>query len=171
VEAFSQFFLGYYNEEKKYRDSFVMSVRRNLSSVSGFWFDSVTSIPWSYMDMHFYLVRSTSLHLVGWATSKDFPVFPFLICVPSSFALLPTSRRFMFISSHIPTLLYLFTHNSIPAFASRYIHVRFTNLSCQACINEGGATVTNSNARIIRIVKILRILRIAKILKLVKFVT
>ncbi len=29
-----------------------------LFSVFGFWFDSVTSIPWSYMDLHLYMVRT-----------------------------------------------------------------------------------------------------------------
>ena len=58
VEAFTQFFLGYYNHDMTYQDDLLVSVRRNLSSVTGFWFDAVTSIPWSYMDMHFYLVRA-----------------------------------------------------------------------------------------------------------------
>jgi hypothetical protein len=56
VEAFTQFFLGYYTHDMTYQDDFVTSVKRNLLSVTGFWFDCVTSIPWSYMDMHFYLV-------------------------------------------------------------------------------------------------------------------
>uniref|UniRef100_A0A7S0MT42 Ion transport domain-containing protein n=1 Tax=Cryptomonas curvata TaxID=233186 RepID=A0A7S0MT42_9CRYP len=38
-----------------YRDDFIISLKRNLSSITGFWFDCVTSIPWSYMDLHFYL--------------------------------------------------------------------------------------------------------------------
>jgi hypothetical protein len=56
VEAFTQFFLGYYEEDMTYCDDFIVLLKRNLSSVAGFWFDSVTSIPWSYMDLHFYLV-------------------------------------------------------------------------------------------------------------------
>ena len=58
MEAFSQFFLGYFNADMTYQDDLRVSVLRNLSSVSGFWFDCVTSIPWSYLDMHFYLVLS-----------------------------------------------------------------------------------------------------------------
>ncbi len=61
VEAFTQFFLGYYEEDMTYQDDFVVSLKRNLSSISGFWFDCVTSIPWSYMDLHFYLVLSCTL--------------------------------------------------------------------------------------------------------------
>ena len=56
VEAFIQFFLGYYAHDMTYQDDLVVSVKRNLSSLSGFWFDCVTSIPWSYMDLYFYLV-------------------------------------------------------------------------------------------------------------------
>ncbi len=37
-----------------------MSFKRNLSSLRGFWFDCATSIPFSYMDLHLYLVRGSS---------------------------------------------------------------------------------------------------------------
>ncbi len=57
VEAFVQFFLGRYSEDLTYEDDLLVSLQRNLTSVSGFWFDCVTSIPWSYMDLHLYLVR------------------------------------------------------------------------------------------------------------------
>jgi hypothetical protein len=57
VEAFTQFFLGYFEEDMTYQDDFLVSLRKNLSSISGFWFDCVTSIPWSYIDLNFYLVR------------------------------------------------------------------------------------------------------------------
>ena len=33
-------------------------LRRNVTSVSGFWFDCITSIPWSYLDYAAYLVRT-----------------------------------------------------------------------------------------------------------------
>jgi hypothetical protein len=56
LEAFSQFFIGHYKIDMTYEDNLVVCITRNLSSFSGFWFDCVTSIPWSYMDMHFYLV-------------------------------------------------------------------------------------------------------------------
>jgi hypothetical protein len=56
VEAFVQFFLGSYSQDLTYQDNLLMSLKRNLSSVRGFWFDCVTSIPWSYMDLHVYLV-------------------------------------------------------------------------------------------------------------------
>ena len=59
VEAFTQFFLGYYTQDMSYKDDLSGSIRRNLSSISGFWFDCITSIPWSFMDLHFYLVRAS----------------------------------------------------------------------------------------------------------------
>jgi len=55
VEAFTQFFLGYYEEDMTYQDDLIVLLKRNLSSLTGFWFDCVTSIPWSYIDLHFYL--------------------------------------------------------------------------------------------------------------------
>ena len=56
VEAFSQFFIGSYNTDMSYEDDFSCIARRNLLSVSGFWFDCVTSIPWAYLDLSLYLV-------------------------------------------------------------------------------------------------------------------
>jgi hypothetical protein len=56
VEAFAQFFLGYYAEDRTYKDDFCELLIKNISSISGFWFDCVTSIPWSYMDLHYFLV-------------------------------------------------------------------------------------------------------------------
>ena len=61
VEVFTQFFLGYYTQDMTYKDDLSGSIRRNLSSISGFWFDCITSIPWSFMDLHFYLVVLASL--------------------------------------------------------------------------------------------------------------
>ena len=37
VDAFSQFFLGYYNEDMTYQDDLLVSVRHNLLSITGFW--------------------------------------------------------------------------------------------------------------------------------------
>jgi hypothetical protein len=34
-------------------------VTRYLTTASGFWFDCITSVPWSYMDLVVYRVRST----------------------------------------------------------------------------------------------------------------
>ena len=62
VEAFTQFFLGYYTQDMTYKDDLSGTIRRNLSSISGFWFDCITSIPWSFMDLHFYLVALASLN-------------------------------------------------------------------------------------------------------------
>ncbi len=74
MEAFVQFFLGRYAVNLTYEDDLGASLRRNLTSISGFWFDCVTSIPWSYMDLHQYLVRplwlqralSAALSLYPW---------------------------------------------------------------------------------------------------------
>ncbi len=57
VEAFVQFFLGRYSEDQTYEDDISLSFKRNLSSLRGFWFDCATSIPFSYMDLHLYLVQ------------------------------------------------------------------------------------------------------------------
>jgi hypothetical protein len=56
VEAFTQFFIGAFDTDMTYIDDLRRIVRRNLLSLSGFWFDCVTSIPWSYVDVSFYLV-------------------------------------------------------------------------------------------------------------------
>ena len=51
-----RFFVGTYNVDMTYDDDMVSVARKNLLSVSGFWFDCVTCIPWSYMDLRVYLV-------------------------------------------------------------------------------------------------------------------
>ena len=58
VEAFLRFFLGTFDVDLTYDDDLLSVARKNVCSPSGFWFDCVTSIPWSYMDLHFYLVPS-----------------------------------------------------------------------------------------------------------------
>ncbi len=56
MEVFLQFFIGFYTHELKYFDDICTVARHNLSSPFGFWFDSVTSIPFSYIDLSIYLV-------------------------------------------------------------------------------------------------------------------
>ncbi len=51
-----QFFIGFYTHELKYFDDLRVVARRNLSSPYRFWFDSVTSIPFSYIDLTIYRV-------------------------------------------------------------------------------------------------------------------
>ncbi len=43
-----------------YLDSYSRIALRNLTSLRGFWFDCVTSMPWSYMDYYAYQVRGAS---------------------------------------------------------------------------------------------------------------
>ena len=52
----TQFVLGVY-DNGGYIDSFSVIAWRSVTSVTGFWFDCVTSIPWSCIDLHLYLVR------------------------------------------------------------------------------------------------------------------
>jgi hypothetical protein len=61
VEVFVQFFVGIYDHELEYVDDWRRVALAYLKSVFGFWFDSVTSIPWSFMDLHFYMVLSPDL--------------------------------------------------------------------------------------------------------------
>ena len=46
---FFQFLTGCF-VEPDYVDSYARIAMKNLTSLSGFWFDCVTSMPWSYMD-------------------------------------------------------------------------------------------------------------------------
>ena len=58
-EAISQFFIGYFDANEKYVDSLLAVALKNFSSFSGFWFDLLTSIPWSYFDMIAYQVNAS----------------------------------------------------------------------------------------------------------------
>jgi hypothetical protein len=76
VEAFAQFLIGSYNTDMSYVDDFGSIVMRNMLSVTGFWFDLVTSIPWAYVDLSFYLVicpkpvaAAAPRHLLIWSLS------------------------------------------------------------------------------------------------------
>jgi hypothetical protein len=71
VEAFIQFFLGYYAEDLTYKDDFFTVFRKNISAVTGFWFDCVTSIPWSFMDIHFYLVWQVAILFLLLSSKKS----------------------------------------------------------------------------------------------------
>jgi hypothetical protein len=56
VEVLVQFFVGTHNHEQEYIDDWRHVASAYLMSIFGFWFDSVTSIPWSFMDLHFYML-------------------------------------------------------------------------------------------------------------------
>ncbi len=51
-----QFLRGYYRADTLYEDRLEAVFLNNVSSVTGFWFDCVTSIPWTYLDLDAYLV-------------------------------------------------------------------------------------------------------------------
>jgi hypothetical protein len=55
-EAIIQFFLGTFDTDMNYIDDVAKIFKKNLSSLTGFWFDFVTSIPWSCFDLIQYMV-------------------------------------------------------------------------------------------------------------------
>ena len=55
-EIVVQFFVGKYYKEMYYMDDIPWIFKSNLMSPSGFWFDCVTSIPWSCLDFHTHQV-------------------------------------------------------------------------------------------------------------------
>ncbi len=54
-----QFFLGTYDMDMNYIDDFAWIVKKNLFSINGFWFDCMTSIPWSCFDLVEFMVCHT----------------------------------------------------------------------------------------------------------------
>ncbi len=58
LEVLVQFFVGVHGGEQEYIDDWSHVATAYLTSIFGFWFDSVTSIPWSFIDLHFYVVGS-----------------------------------------------------------------------------------------------------------------
>ena len=52
LDIILQFFTGIHNEDLSYCDDMRKIALYNLSSLTGFWFDCVTSIPFSYMDLY-----------------------------------------------------------------------------------------------------------------------
>ena len=58
AECAVQFFVGVWDEGGGYTDDVRVIALRNAASLTGFWFDCMTSIPWSYIDLKFYLVCS-----------------------------------------------------------------------------------------------------------------
>ena len=55
-EVASQFFVGSFDNSETYFDDIKLIMIRNLTSVTGFWFDLLTSMPWSFMDVNAYKV-------------------------------------------------------------------------------------------------------------------
>ncbi len=54
--------MGAYDNDLNYVDDWKWVAKQNLLSPTGFWFDAVTSIPWSFLDLHSSSVCSTSCH-------------------------------------------------------------------------------------------------------------
>ncbi len=48
--------MGIFTEDLVYIDDWRTVVAKTFMSVSGFWFDSFTSIPWSFLDLQLYMV-------------------------------------------------------------------------------------------------------------------
>ncbi len=74
VEVTLQFFVGVYTEDLEYVDDWNKVVSKTLTSISGFWFDSFTSIPWSYLDLQLYAVLATYLALAHAYSNTDFEI-------------------------------------------------------------------------------------------------
>jgi hypothetical protein len=53
----SQFFIGSFEDSPSLLNDFLLVLLRNFTSISGFWFDCITSIPWSFIDFRAYTVR------------------------------------------------------------------------------------------------------------------
>jgi hypothetical protein len=56
VEIVLQFFTGSMDLSETYCDDFKVIAAKYVSSLGGFWFDVVTSIPWSFNDLYAYQV-------------------------------------------------------------------------------------------------------------------
>jgi hypothetical protein len=56
VEIALQFFTGSVDMSETYCDNFKVISAQYLASPSGFWFDIITSLPWSFNDLFTYKV-------------------------------------------------------------------------------------------------------------------
>jgi hypothetical protein len=56
LEVVYQFFVGTFDETGTYVDEFHVVASSYILSYSGFWFDALTSVPWSYLDLYSYRV-------------------------------------------------------------------------------------------------------------------
>ena len=60
-EILVQFFVGKYHKDLEYIDNIFWILKTNLTTPSGFWFDCITSIPWSCIDFNTHLVLPKKL--------------------------------------------------------------------------------------------------------------
>jgi hypothetical protein len=58
IEITLQFFTGSLDISETYCDTMSIVAAKYMSSVSGFWFDFLTSLPWSFNDLYAYQVKS-----------------------------------------------------------------------------------------------------------------
>jgi hypothetical protein len=58
-EVFCQFFIGSFDQNGAYVDTFGVIAKQYLLSPSSFGFDFATSLPWSYTDLYTYKVSDT----------------------------------------------------------------------------------------------------------------
>ena len=91
VEVFIQFFVGMYDNKQEYIDDWRLVASAYLMSPFGFWFDCVTSVPWSFMDLRFLLVHkrlfyldllynNNSIRFYLWLLKESLPVEIFSGC-------------------------------------------------------------------------------------------
>ena len=56
-EVFVQFFMGSLDASDRYCDDLRIIAIKYCTSFTGFWFDFVTSLPWSFNDLYSYQVN------------------------------------------------------------------------------------------------------------------
>ncbi len=64
IEVFVFFVTGKFDKNEIYHDNILYIVWERLRSPGEFWFDAVTSIPWSFLDFLSYLVTHSQVCLV-----------------------------------------------------------------------------------------------------------
>jgi len=61
LDAFLPFLVGYYTSEHEYIDEWRVVAAHVSMSFSSFWFDCVTSIPWSWIDLQVFLTCASQV--------------------------------------------------------------------------------------------------------------
>ncbi len=64
-EIVTQFFIGYFDGNGAYVDDIFSVVARYGLSVSNFGFDSITSLPWSFLDYWAYQACTIRVYILG----------------------------------------------------------------------------------------------------------
>ena len=58
LEVLYQFFVGSFDETGTYVDDIGTIAKNYVFSYNGFWFDAITSVPWSFLDLYSYQVSA-----------------------------------------------------------------------------------------------------------------